>query len=150
MKRDSKFALVVLAATGLGFGGGFWVGAYVGLDQYFLMDSSLKASLLTHQLQMLRGGKVDYVIDWKETDLDYQIVRFSFFTEEGHPWLWWPLSREYDHDQHMRTVAVYRKEHPPILPTIKFSDDDPFKAEIDVNSAEVSKRIKDVLDKYDQ
>lgn len=83
MNRYLKLGLALIAAVGVGFVGGFFVGVKEGVWQFFLLESSVKASLLTYELQALRAGNAKKIIDAKEIELDGELVRFADFRREG-------------------------------------------------------------------
>ena len=131
--------LVTIPLT-IGLLGGFWIGVWVGIGQHILIESSVKASLLSGELRALRSNdkeKLGHLIDAKEMELDGQILMFSRYEEEGMPWILWPFNTIYEHDRTMRSASLYRKEYPS-----------PGTLSDDATMKEVAAVVKDVTDRY--
>ena len=77
------------------------------------LDSSARAALLTHELVALRSAQTDTLIRTKEIELNGQVVRAIQCQSSGCGSLFWSMNDAYDHEQDLRKVAEYRKEHPP-------------------------------------
>ena len=149
MNQYLKVGLLLLAVGVAGFAGGFFVGVKEGVWQFFLLDSSAKASLVTYELQALRAGNAKKIIDSKEIELDGELVRFSEFRREGRPWVFWLEDwNERDHTKYMKHVAAYRKQYPSITPTIDFGKDNPMKEEMEKYVQEVENVTAEILKEY--
>ena len=149
MNQYLKVGLLLLAVGVAGFVGGFFVGVKEGVWQFFLLDSSAKASLVTYELQALRAGNAKKIIDSKEIELDGELVRFSEFRREGRPWVFWLEDwNERDHTKYMKHVAAYRKQYPPFTPTIDFGKDNPMKEEMEKHVQEVKNVTAEILKEY--
>jgi hypothetical protein len=149
MSRYLKVGFLLLAVGAVGFVGGFFVGAKDGVWQFYLLDSSAKASLLTYELQTLRAGNAKKIIDSKEIELDGELVRFAEFRREGRPWIFWLENwNERDHTKYMKHVAAYRKQHPPFTPTVDFGKDNPMKEEMERYAKEVKAVTAEILKEY--
>lgn len=147
MSRSLKAGLLFISVAGVGFVGGFFVGAKEGVKQFFLLESSVKASLLTFELQALRAGNAKKIIDSKEIELDGEVVRFAQFRREGHPWIFWlEDGYERDHTKYMKRVAAYRKKHPPFIPSLEFGNE--MKEEMEQYAQEVKAETAVVLKEY--
>jgi hypothetical protein len=96
----------------------FVAGIYVGVDQYLLISSTTEASLRVGELRALRASRNAALIQTKELELDTQLLLYSRYKAQGQPWIFWPFSESFDHERHLRTIAAYRKEFPPVLPAI--------------------------------
>lgn len=121
----------------------------MGVHQFLLLESSVKATLLASELKGLRADRVKQVINAKEIELDGEVVRFSHFRREGKPWIFWPRDGyERDHTRYMQNVAAYRKEHPPVIPTLDFGENNPIKGEMTAFGKEVKDVTNDVLKEY--
>lgn len=141
--------MLLLAVGVAGFAGGFVVGVKEGVWQFFLLDSSAKASLLTFELQALRAGNTKKIIDTKEIELDGELVRFGEFRREGRPWVFWFEEwNEREHTKYMERVASYRKQYPPITPTIDFGKDNPMKEEMEKHVQDVKNVTAEILKEY--
>ncbi len=153
MNRHLKVGLVVVAVAGVGFVGGFFVGVKEGVWQFFLLESSTKATLLTYELQDLRAGNTKKIIDVKEIELDGELVRFGDFRREGRPWVFWfQDGYERDHTKYMKRVAAYRKQYPPFAPTfaptLDYGKDNTMKEELEKYAQEVKAVTAEVLKEY--
>jgi hypothetical protein len=144
MNRYLKLAFLLLMVGGVGFVGGFFVGAKDGVLQFFLLDSSAKASLLTYELQSLRAGNAKTIIEAKEIQLDGEVVRFAAYRREGRPWVFFLENwEERDHNKYMKRVAAYRKQYPPFIPTVDFGTNNPMKEDKD-EMEKYAQEVKDV------
>jgi hypothetical protein len=149
MNRYLKVGLVVFVGVCAGFAGGFFVGVKEGVWQFFLRESSVKASLLTYELQALRAGNTKKIIDAKEIELDGELVRFGDFRREGRPWVFWfQDGYERDHTKYMKRVAAYRNQYPPFAPTLDYGKDNPMKEEFEKYAQEVKAVTAEVLKEY--
>lgn len=149
MNRNFKVGLAAVAVAVVGFVGGFFVGVKEGVEQFFLLESSVKASLLTFELQALRAGNSKKIIEAKEIELDGELVRFGDFRSQGRPWVFWfQDGDDRDHTKYMKRVAAYRKQYPPFTPTIDFGKDNPMKEEMEKHAAEVNKVTAEILKEY--
>lgn len=99
---------------------GFIAGTMSSTFTLEFLDSSAKASLLTHELRMLRAGDIDGVIKFKEGGLDGAIYNHLRYKNGIYPLLAWPISMQYDHEKYMYTVLEYREEYP----SIKYSENE--------------------------
>ena len=151
MNNYLKISLIALLAATAGFGGGFLLGVDQGVKQFFLLESSVKASLLTFELQALRAGNAKKIIDLKEIELDGEVVRFAQFRREGYPWIFWlQEGYERDHKKYMERVAAYRKQHPPYIPTLRIGEESPMKMEADEFAKEVTRTTGEIIKEYEK
>ncbi len=149
MNRNFKVGMALLAAVLVGFVCGFFIGVKDGVWQFFLLESSVKADLLTHELQALRAGNAKKIIETKEIQLDGEVVRFSEFRREGRPWVFWfQDGYERDHTKYMKHVAAYRKQYPPFVPTIEFEKENSMKEEMQEFSEQVKTVTAEILKEY--
>ncbi|NML26348.1 hypothetical protein [Zoogloea dura] len=126
----------------------FIAGAYIGSVQFWQMNSSTRAYLLVRDLQEIHAGSYEKRVKTKEMELDIEIMQALSFLESGHPWLFWPFSEGYDHDTYLRTVALYRKAHPPITATLDCCEDEELKKGMDAYRAEVARRTTQLIERY--
>jgi hypothetical protein len=141
--------LVALVACAVAAGTiGFFAGVRAAVWEHYLRDSSAKASVLTHELRILRAGKTDMLIEAKEAELDGEIYTFGRYLEEGRPWVFWPESSAYDHDKYMRNVAAYRKQYPAVAPTRDPGKDNPNAEQMRSYARDVARRTQEILQKY--
>ena len=77
----------------------FIIGVHVGSHQLLLMDSSAQAVLLANELKAIRAGTAEKLIEKKEIELDGKVVWALQFEEYGHPWMFYPISENYDHER---------------------------------------------------
>ena len=149
MNRTFIIILSVILIGGTGFAIGFFTGVNEGIKQYFLIESSVKASLLTHELRSLREGDVETNLTTKEIELDGEVVKYFHFLREGRPWVFWFLGGyERDHAKYMTNVASYRKEHPPIMPTIEYGKENTMKDEMEKFKKDVVEATDEMLNEY--
>jgi hypothetical protein len=148
MGNRLKCVFALLIGVVIGGTAGFFFGAQAGVWEFFLLDSSAKASLLTYELRALRAGETGKIILSKEIELDGDVVNFAHFLEEGHPWVLWPAGGYRDHDKFMRQVALYREAYPPVTPAVEIKDDNPIQAELRAYHEEVSRRTKEMIERY--
>jgi hypothetical protein len=132
----------------LAFGGGLYVGVIVGLDQFHKLESSAKASVLTSELRALRAGDIEKIIQMKEVEVDGSVVSALAFQESGMPWLFWPYMHSWDHTQSLKRVAQYRKQYPPVAPSIApaVGADDP--ADLRGFAHEVNRSTQVLIERY--
>lgn len=145
--------LVLLTSIALTFVVGFGLGVHVGLYQFSLLEGSVKATLLAAELRTLRAAqpdKIQYLINSKEVALDGEIEKALRFRDEGHPWMFWPVSQHFEHDRYLRNVAKYRKEYPAHLPTLEFGGDETHKREMKAYAEEISRRTRQLIEIYGQ
>ena len=149
MNRYLKAGLVTVTIAGVGFVGGFFVGVKEGVWQFFLLESSAKAILLTLELQDLRAGNTKKIIDTKEIELDGELVRFGDFRREGRPRVFW-FQDGYvrDHTKYMKRVASYRKQYPPFAPSLDYGKDNPMKEEFEKYAQEIKAITAEVIKEY--
>ena len=126
----------------------FIIGVHVGSHQLLLMDSSAQAVLLANELKVIRAGKAKKLIEKKEIELDGKVVWALQFQEYGHPWMFYPIAENYDHDRYLHTVALYRKRYPSPTSTIVIGGDDEHKKKIKSYQTEVAKQTKRLLEQY--
>lgn len=117
-KRLFSAWLGVGLAVIVAFTSGVYVGVFVGVDQFQKLDSSAKASVLTRDLRALRAGHIETVIQTMEIEVDGSVVSALAFQESGMPWLFWPYMHSWDHAPSLKRVAQYRKQYPPVAPTL--------------------------------
>jgi hypothetical protein len=98
------------------FAAGVYVGVIVGVDQFQMLESSAKASILTRELNALRSRRIEELVVDKEIMLDGQVVTAIAFQDAGMPWLFWPYMHSWDHARSLRAVAQYRQQYPPVSP----------------------------------
>ena len=140
-------SLAVVATAALLFGV-FVAGAYAGFYQWWLMDSSARATLLAGELRTIREGNSDILIATKEIELDGAIVRAMQFQESGHPWLFWPFEKSFEHERFLRSVAEYRKLYPSSgMPAEAIADAEDRRVAEEF-AAEVVKRNAQLLRQY--
>ena len=120
----------------------------MGAFQSELAQSTVRASLVVGELRSLRTGQIDSLIRLKELELDSQVSRYQQFLDYGHPWLLWPTSRHFEHDRYLGTVAHYRQQHPPVMPSITVSETDPFAGEINANNASIARTTEEIVRRY--
>jgi hypothetical protein len=150
MSSRLKLVLALIGAAGVGTVCGFLLGVRVGVWQFGLLDSSAKASLVTYELQALRAGQTDKIVRAKEISLDGEVLMFCRFLEEGYPWLFWPQNHYFDHARHMKHVANYRKQYPPVAPSMEFAADNPMRDELISYGQDVAGCTKQVVDRYEK
>ncbi len=151
MKKYAKFGLLIVAISMMSFAGGFFVGVREGLKQFFLLESSVKASLLTYELQSLRAGNAEKFMNTKEIELDGQLILFSKFRHEGHPWIFLFEGEDWqgrDHAKYMKRVAAYRKQYPPVIPTIDSGENNPIREEMERYKQDVKNITAEILEEY--
>ena len=143
--------LIVIILLIAVFTGGFYTGVNEGLKQSFLLGSSVKASLLTHELRSLRAGDIETNITTKEIELDGEVVRYTQSLKEGRPWVLWQADGyELDHDKYMSNVAKYRNEYSPVIPTLSYEKENPMKEKMEKYKKEVVKSTELILNKYEK
>ena len=119
MIKRSYFAWLGIALSlAVAFAAGLYAGAIVGVDQFLRWESAAKASVLTTELRALRAGNIETIIQTKEVEVDGSVIRALAFQESGMPWLFWPYLPSYDQALSLKRVAQYRKQYPPVTPTI--------------------------------
>jgi hypothetical protein len=149
MKQSVRFALILFAVGGACAAGGYLLGVSQGLEQFFLRESSVKASLLAYELEALRAGNIASYINSKEIELDGEVVRFAQFRREGRPWvLRLQAGYERDHTKYMEHVAAYRKLHPPAVPALGYEKDHPMKSEMEQFAKEVTAATSALVKEY--
>lgn len=126
----------------------FIAGAYIGSVQFWQMNSSTRAYLLVRDLQEIHAGSYEKLVKKKETELDIEIMQALSASESGYPWLFWPFSEGYDHDMYLRTVALYRKAHPPITATLDCCGNEEQKKGMEAYRAEVTRRTTQLIERY--
>lgn len=155
MKIKLTVIFTMLVSISHGFVGGYFVGVADGVKQYRLLMSSVKASILTYDLQALREGHVEHVINTMEIDLDNQIVMFSRFKREGRP-RGVLVESEYvddpkalDHDKYMARVADYRSKYPSYTTTLQYKNGEgDYDEEVLAYQKEVREAVNTVLEEY--
>jgi hypothetical protein len=148
MRSIKISALIYISLTTLALLMTFIFGVHVGSHQLLLMDSSAQAVLLTNELKAIRAGNAEKLIEKKEIELDGKVVWALQFEEHGHPWLFYPLSENYDHERYLHSVALYRMSYPSPTPTLVFGGDEEHKNEMKNYQAEVAKKTKLLIDRY--
>jgi hypothetical protein len=149
MKRTIYISLILIIVGVLGATIGFFAGVNEGIKQFFMIESSVKASLLTHELRSLRDNDLETSITSKEIELDGEVVKFTKFQREGRPWVFLFLGGvERDHEKYMRNVASYRKEYPAVLPTIEYSNDNSMKEEMEQYKKKVVEATESVVNEF--
>lgn len=149
MRNYKRIVLIYIPLAALILLVTFIAGVRVGVQQFYFMESSVKAELLTGELKVIRAGNAEKLIEGKEISLDGEIVRALKFQESGHSWMLYPLSVKYDHEKYLHSVALYRKSHPPVTPTITgFGGDEEHQNEMKNYQAEVASRTKLLLERY--
>lgn len=127
----------------------FITGAQVGINQFYNMDSSSKAMLLIGELNVIRAGNTQKLIEGKEISLDGEIVRAVEFQESGHSWMFFPFAQSYDHEKYLSAVAYYRQKH--YSPTSKLTfegGNERHQNQMKSYQLEVAKRNKHLLERY--
>jgi len=147
MRSSLNFALAALVVALVG-AVAFVAGARVGASENALLQSSVNGALLVGELKALRAGRVDSVIYGKELELDSQVLNFSKFQASGYAWLFWPESPQYEHERYLRSIATYRKEFPPVLPTSQATGSDEVAKEMRENNARVAITTKWIVETY--
>jgi len=138
----------MLIAAGALLFGAFIAGAHVGFYQWWLLDSSVRATMLAGELRALRAGNSDKLIPMKEIELDTAIVDAFRFQESGQSWIFWPMAKSFEHARYLRSVAEYRKQHPsPGMPKEVVADAEQQK-EAEAYDAEVAQRNVELLRRY--
>jgi len=150
MRRMRSAAKLVLALVALGatFAAGFRFGVHVGVQEFTLVEGSVKAALLAGELRALRTGGTEKIIGAKEVQLDGEVVNAFRFRETGHSWVFWPYAEGYEHDRYLRNVARYRLEYPSPTPKLEFGGDGPHKADMRKYADEVAKRTQELTENY--
>jgi hypothetical protein len=147
MHRVTKFALgcLVLAAT---FAVGVRVGVHVGVPEFSMMESSVKAAMIAGELRAMRKGSTDLLISAKEVELDNEVVKALRFQEAGQAWMFWPFAGPYEHQRYLDGVARYRREHPAATPSLTFGKSEPVQSEMAVYAREVQRRTEELTNTY--
>ncbi len=111
-----KRSITLVATAGLfALVAAFLVGVRVGVNQFMLMESTIKATMLVGELKALRSGnKTEELINSKELELDTQVFLYAHLLKSGHPWLFWPDSKSFEHERYLRNIAAYRKDFPAL------------------------------------
>jgi hypothetical protein len=138
-------AVLVVAAF---FTLGLKIGVHVGQQQFSLMESAVRAALVSGELRALRGGKAQQLISSKEIELDGLIVHALTFQEQGHPWLFWPFDEPYEHTRYLQYVAAYRNEHPAVIPELPVSASSPDVHEANAFKEEARLRMEQLQREY--
>ena len=100
----------------------FVFGAHYGVYQYRLLSSSTEAALIAGELEAMRGPKLELLIRAKEVELDGLLATYAKFVDGGAPWIFWPISRGFDHEKNIRKAVRYRTHHPIATPNQKLRD----------------------------
>ena len=120
----------------------FKLGMHVGAYQSWLLDSSAKSSLLVGELNTIRKGKAETLIESKEIELDGAITRALRLRGSDLTWLFYPFDGNYDHDRYLRAAAAYRKLYPSPTPRLDFGGTEgKFKQQMEAYQVEVASRM---------
>lgn len=130
MRLSAKNVVWIVTISVAVFVGGFVVGTRVGVNQFLLSDAQYKASILTAQLQMMKTGKADRVIEMMEINLNAEIANHGRFMDSHFSWLFPELVSKTD-DQ-IRAAVAYRKANPYTDPDM--SKVESWKADMDMTS----------------
>lgn len=147
MRKPTLFILGGLVAASL-FGAGFCLGVNTGVREFALIEGSVRAAVLVHELSALRAGSTQKLIDAKEVELDAQVVKAMQFQDHGREWLFWPDGENYEHARYLTRVAQYRREHPAPTPKLEFGGSESFKAEMAGYAGEVQQATDRVVSTY--
>ncbi len=149
MSMLARTILIAVVAGVIGLVGGFVVGVRDGVSQFFLLDSTAKASLLTFELQALREGNVKTIIEAKEIELDGEVVRATELLRAGRPWIFWPnYEYERDHERYLKRVASYRQEYPPVVPTVEYAPNSTIREEMEAFADDVKESTRQIISEY--
>lgn len=106
MTKKILFGVIILIV----FVAGFYSGARVGAHEFLLANSQYEASVLAYQLQALRAGNVETIIETKEIELDGKLAQHGRFLEGYFRWLW---SSYFPSDtRSIRSAVRYRVDKP--------------------------------------
>ncbi|MBW9262209.1 MAG: hypothetical protein K1564_11620 [Candidatus Thiodiazotropha sp. (ex. Lucinisca nassula)] len=149
MKSPVHIIIIMAIVVCIGTTVGFFLGVNEGIKQYFMYESSVKASLLTHELRDLRENNLETSITTKEIELDGKVVDFTRFQKEGQPWvLTFYRSVEIKHEKYMKTVAAYRKIYPSVVPTIDYSKNHMMKERMEQHKTNVVIATRSILNEF--
>jgi len=141
------WAGMALAFAG-SFGAGLLTGATVGAEQFLKMDSSARASVLTSELQALRAGNIDQIIEAKEIEVDGNVVNAIEFQKSGMPWLFWPNDGSWNHARSLGYVAQYRRQHPPVAPKFAPPAGTPDPSDLRGFATDVDRSTRELLERF--
>ncbi len=151
MKSTVHIVIIMIIVVSIGTTVGFFIGVNEGIKQYYMYESSVKASLLTHELMDLRENNLETSITSKEIELDGKVIDFTRFQKEGRPWvLTFYSSYEIKHEKYMRAVAAYRKMHPPVVPTLKYSKNHKIKKILEQRKKDVLIATRSILNEFSE
>jgi hypothetical protein len=145
----ARTVIIAVVAGAIGLVSGFAVGVREGVTQFFLLDSTARASLITFELQALRKDNVETIIEAKEIELDGEVVRATELLREGRPWIFWPsFEYERDHTRYLEKVASYRQEHPPVVPKVEHGPNSPIREEMEAFADNVKESTRQIISEY--
>ena len=148
IKRSRVFWLGIALLPAVAFAVGLYVGGIVVIDRFFKWESAAKASVLTAELRALRAGNVETIIKMKEIEVDGRVIEALEYQESRMPWLFWPFFPSYDQASSLKRVAHYRKQYPPMAPTIAPPEgaDDP--SDLRGFAGDVSRATESLIRRY--
>jgi hypothetical protein len=138
----------VAMAIAIAFAAGVRTGVPLGAEQFALMDSAARASVLTSELRALRAGKVETIIEAKEIEVDGSVVHAIEFQKSGMPWLFWPDDKGWNHARSLGYVAEYRKQYAPVVPTLAPQAGAADPGNLRKFAAEVERSTKELRERY--
>ncbi len=141
--------MAVLVAGGL-LASAFVAGVRVGASESAWLQSSVNGALLVGELRALRAGNASKLVQAKEMELDAQVLNFHRLESQGHPWLFWPETRNFENERYLRSIASYRREFPPVLPTLEVVGSDQVSVEMRQNNLDIANTTNSIISRYGQ
>jgi hypothetical protein len=147
----SHSTLKLLAASCIAVGllaSAFIAGVRTGASESAWLQSTVKGALLVGELRALRSGNAAGLIQMKELELDGQVLYFRRLQDQGHPWLFWPDSDNFEHERYLGSIASYRKEFPALMPTLVVPGSDRTNEAIRKGNREVAETTQAIIRQY--
>lgn len=147
MTNTKRLLLIELPLVALVLLATFIAGANVGVQHLINMEGAAKAKHLTNELNLLREGKAERLIDSKEISLDSEIGHALDFQASKLGWMYFNLAPENDQVNNLRDVARYRQQHAsPTSSLVLDADSERLQNEMQRYQAEIVERNERLLD----
>lgn len=88
----------------------FFLGLYLGAENFLLADSQNKAIVLSHELRMLRNNNTQDLIQIKESQLTRQIEYHDRYLNNNFNWFFQMVTQ--NTERNMKAAIKYRLEYP--------------------------------------
>ena len=92
----------------------FFLGLYLGAENYLFANSQNQAIVLSNELRMLRNGNTQDLIQIKESSLTGQIELHNRYLNNNFNWFFQEITQ--NSERNMKAAINYRLEHPYKFP----------------------------------